>query len=60
MVNHIGYEKSPSSYGGQQYRVLDNELMFDPVTFREGAEGINRKPLSVIRIVTINKTRSPG
>jgi len=39
MINHIEYEKASSSYGGQQYRILDTERMFDPVTSSERSEG---------------------
>jgi len=30
IINHIGTEKGPNFYGGQQWGILGNELIFDP------------------------------
>lgn len=35
MINHIGTEKGPSFFRGQQWRIFDNERKFDRVMLCE-------------------------
>lgn len=35
MINHIGTEKGPSLFRGQQWRIFDNERKFDRVMLCE-------------------------